>query len=133
MVNIDDEVKKRKVNNMIKIFKESKFIVRMFPAAANPKSQYYICLEMEQEDIEIMAEKQCYLMKMFDDNLKFRYVRAMKDKFEPFRSKDVNAIMDTIVFNVTNIPDLMRKKVVVAPGPFQIHQLNEIADIQDKF
>jgi len=54
------------------------------------ENNYYITVELAQEDLEIAAERQEYYLKLLEMDLKFKYTINQKHSFEPFRTKDMN-------------------------------------------
>lgn len=122
---------KNLLNKTIQTLVQSKFIVKMFPAATDPHKKFFIVLELEQEDLEREAEAQDYLMKLMESPLKYKFHRKQRNLYEPFRSKDIQEITFNIVRKVLDLPELQRKQIVLQI--IRIHDWYAIADIEQKF
>jgi len=81
--------------------------------------------------LEQQAELLEYPMKMMECNLKFKYNVSQKHRFDPFRSKDIQEIIDKIVSKVVNVDELIRKRILL--GTFLVHDMNAISDVEDKY
>lgn len=64
-------------------------------------------------------------------DLKFKYSRRQKERYEPFRTKDLNEIYRTIIEKVIPIGELQRKKALLRH--FYVHDMSAYSDIQQKF
>lgn len=69
-------------------------------------------------------------MKMMEFSLKFKYNRTNKNMFDPFRSKDIQAIYMEIIRKVINVDELTRKKILIKI--FSVHDMGAHSDIEDK-
>jgi hypothetical protein len=72
------------------------------------------------------------MVKLLDRDLKFRYVKAHKEIYEPLRSKDINEIYFAIIKKVVPIDDLVKEGKTIKDYQY-IHDLNEQNDILEKF
>ena len=85
-------MKQKKVDQTIQALTELKIQVRMFPSIDDPRKLFLI-LDLEQEMVEQYAEELDYEIKMMEANLKFSFIGDQKEKFEMFRSKDIQGII----------------------------------------
>lgn len=124
-------VHQARVNDLIATLVSSGFTVRMFPAVANPTSEFYLTVELSQEELEKKAEEYGYALKLLEMDLKFKYSRRQKHRYEPFRTKDINEIYKTIIEKVIPVDDYKRKGALLKnPSFFYIHDMSAYSDIQ---
>lgn len=147
LIDINTTVKRIKVNQMIQTLIQTGFIVRMFESVdvqkdtgqagsslgklvswvsekinGPPKNLHYLVLELSQDDLEKQATLLEFPIKILEMNLKFKYNKALKHLYEPFRSKDVQEIYREVINRVVNINELQRKKILLKL--FKIHDMN---------
>ena len=118
---------KKRLNNLISSLIKSNFIVRLFPAVES-EDVFYLLLELSQEDLETNAEDLKYPMKYINENLKTPYDISLKSKFEPFRSKDIQTIMEMIIDETIQRDELEKMMISMFP----MHNLYEINIIETK-
>ena len=70
-------------------------------------------------------------MKLVNYPIKYKYLKIFKDKYEPFRSKDKQEIIQKIIQKMAGLAELKEKNIIV--NTFQVHSMNEQNDIEDKF
>lgn len=119
---------KNLLNKTIQTLIQSKFVVKMFPAAESPEKQFFLIIELEQEDLEREAEAQEYLMKLMESPLKYKFHRKQRNLYEPFRSKDIQEITFNIIRKVLDLPELQRKGIILQIN--RVHDWYAIADIE---
>ena len=93
-----DIINKNRLNFLIKQLIELNFEVKMFPASTDPTNQFYILLNLSISELEKNAEELEYLIKMTKYRIKYKFSRAIREKFEPLRSKD----KQEIIYNLLN-------------------------------
>lgn len=122
------EKQKAQLNSIIDTLIKHDFTLRMFQAANNQESSsfkfYYIVLDMDLSDLENFAEQLEYPMMLIDSQLKYRYMKGLKQKYEPFRSKDIQEIFMKIITKSLPVYDLKIKGIIC--DLFLIHNMNEI-------
>jgi hypothetical protein len=124
-VSLKDSQDQNRINSIITTLVNSRFIVRMFESIDDPSERiYYITVELSQEDLEKKAEQLEYKVKILDKDLKFKYLIANKQIYEPLRSKDINEIYFSIIKKVIPIDEYKKEGKTIKDYQF-IHDLNE--------
>ena len=114
---------------MISTLVKSNFIVRMFESIEDSQEMlYYITVELTEEDLESKAEQLEYKVKLLDSDLKFKYIIASKEIYEPLRSKDINEIYFELIKKVIPLDDLKKEGKIIKDYQY-VHDLNEQSDI----
>ena len=116
---------KIRINSMITTLVKSNFIVRMFESIEDPKEfLYFITVDLKEEDLEKKAEQLEYKVKLLDSDIKFKYVIASKEIYEPLRTKDINEIYLTLIKKVIPLDELKKEGKIIKDYLF-LHDLNE--------
>ena len=81
--------------------------------------------------VEQYAEELDYEIKMMEANLKFSFIGDQKEKFEMFRSKDIQGIIYKKLTNAISLQELRKKGVLIRD--FNLHDLMALSEIELKF
>lgn len=99
------------INSIIQTLSNSGFLIRMFPATI--PDQFYIALHLKQERLEAEAKAMKLKIKLNDIDAKVVFEPGQRVKFEPFRTKDLQKVMMTLINNILNTEQLMTQKIIL--------------------
>jgi hypothetical protein len=78
-------------------------------------------LNLSIEDLEKNAEDLEYLVKMTAMDIKYKYLRMFRQKFEPFRSKDKQEVIYMVLKKHINIDEMEKRGILIQI--FQVHDM----------
>jgi hypothetical protein len=121
------EQSRRTINGVIKTLEAGEFDVRMVTGVE--KQFTYIMLDMHPNILQREAENINLKVKRVDIDLKMDFKQEFAHKFEPFRSKDKQEIILTILKRILNLPSFTRRKwlnqIILMHDPYGLGELKE--------
>ncbi|CDW83357.1 anoctamin-like protein [Stylonychia lemnae] len=120
---------KQIINGMVNVLQNQGFDVQIFPSL-NP-DLYYIALNLKQSKLESEAKSIKLKVKLADIDIKVEFEPNQKVKFEPFRTKDIQKIMISLIKKIINVDSLTDEKILIQILP--MHDFYGIHEIKQKW
>ncbi|EGR31634.1 hypothetical protein IMG5_105460 [Ichthyophthirius multifiliis] len=118
-----------RINFQINLLKNSDFQVYLMESLYPNK--LYVMLCMEQDKLRKACQENKMLMKKIDSYDYEVYNIDQKHKFEPFRSKQRQEIIEQSLQKIINLQDLKNQKLVYCY--YKMHKYGGMAKIKDKW
>eukprot|EP00347_Sterkiella_histriomuscorum_P016772 403351910 len=128
-VSTEKENSKAIINGMIVVLQNQGFTVQMFPAIK--QKEFFIALRLKQSRLEQEAKSMKLKIKLCDIELKQEFEPHQKVKFEPFRTKDQQKIIMSLLKNILSPESLMEQEILIQILP--MHDFYGIHEIKEKW